>query len=571
MKITPHTPVRTAAAPPAPAPPPPDRFELSPLREAFEAIPTPSATTGIRNLDANVEAWNARWKLLESAQDTIHAQYYTWDHDVFGKAQLGHVFLRARQGADVKIMVDAVGDTFGTRGFKSHIGGQDYLQEVAALPNVEAKVYHPHYKKLANAVLHPLGMEAIAANHDKFLEVDGRAGVTGGRNTGACYFVHEADDPEAWRDADVQLEGRQAAGELRQAFYAEWDQLLIHHKVRPDLLGNWRKRDVELLGAYALMDAWLKGEPLSQESKAALRTSEDERKRTASEMVAAALQELPQLGLTRKPEKRELAALQQMAQDLARYPELRGSYAQPLPASQAAEVKVIDKTSALADLDEINGSLLGLVNGAQKSIVIQTPYYVLTDKVIDALQAADARGVDIKIATNSPSNTDSYFTQAFFLNDWEKSMATIPGMELYAATGQRKAHGKRAVIDGEVAVVGTYNLDLVSARVNGEIGAVVWSRDFASEVIEAIEADFPRVGYTEYQIARDANGNGVDAEGRPVLLDGELVGKPAALFGPENHVDPAELKSYEKRIRRWNWAREHVPQLAPLRRFAGED
>ncbi len=563
MKITSQTPVRTAAAPP---PPPAGGGSL---RDVFESLPTPAAKTDVQLLDDNAVAWNARWKLLESAQETIHAQYYTWDRDVFGKAQLGHVLLRARQGTNVKIMVDAVGDTYGQRGFKSHVGGQDYLQELVELPNVEAKVYHPHYKKLANVVLHPLGMEGLAANHDKILEVDGQAAITGGRNTGACYFIHEADDPTAWRDCDVRLEGGEAALELRQAFHEEWDQLLIHHTIRPDLLGNWKKRDVELLGAYALMDDWLKGAALPEAEKSALRGSEEERARRAESMVASVLEQLPSLGVSRSPGKREREALQQMAQDLARYPELRGTWSQETPTTTSAEVKIVDKTSALGEKDEINGALLGLVNGAQKSILIQSPYYVLTDPVIDALQAADARGVAIKIATNSPSNTDSYFTQAFFLNDWEKSMAAIPGLELNAATGQRKHHGKRAVIDGEVSVVGTYNLDLVSSQVNGEVASIVWGQEFADEVTQAIGADFanPGVGYAQYQIARDAEGQPVDAHGQPV----EANGKPAAVFGPANHVDPAELKSYDKRIGRWNWAREHVPQLKSLRRFAGEE
>lgn len=544
-------------------------MKINPVRQAFQAIPTPAAKTDVQLLDDNADAWNARWKLLESAQDTIHAQYYTWDRDVFGKAQLGHVLLRAREGADVKIMVDAVGDTYGQRGFKSHVGGQDYLQELVALPNVEAKVYHPHYKKLANVVLHPLGMEGLAANHDKILEVDGQAAITGGRNTGACYFIHEADDATAWRDADVRLEGSEAALELRQAFDEEWDQLLIHHKIRPDLLGNWKKRDVELLGAYALMDDWLKGAPLAEAEKSALRSSEEARTRQAEVMVASVLEQLPGLGLARKPGKRESKALLQMAQDLAKYPELRGTYSHDAPKTTTAELKIIDKTSALGEKDEINGALLALVNGAQKSILIQSPYYVLTDPVIDALQAADARGVEVKVATNSPSNTDSYFTQAFFLNDWEKSMAVIPGLELNAATGQRKHHAKRAVIDGEVSVVGTYNLDLVSSSVNGEVAAVVWGQEFADEVTQAIGADFanPGVGYVQYQIARDADGQPVDAHGEPVPPNG----KPAAIFGPANHVDPAELKSYDKRIGRWNWAREHLPQLKSLRRFAGEE
>ena len=50
-------------------------------------------------------------------------------------------------------LVDATGDTWGTRGFKSHIGGRDYLQEVVGTGHAEAKVYHPHYKKVIDQIL----------------------------------------------------------------------------------------------------------------------------------------------------------------------------------------------------------------------------------------------------------------------------------------------------------------------------------------------------------------------------------------------------------------------------------
>ena len=51
-----------------------------------------------------------------------------------------------------------------------------------------------------------------------------------------------------------------------------------------------------------------------------------------------------------------------------------------------------------------------------------------------------------------------------------------PGQEAFAvfvATGDRKFHGKSAVIDDDQSVVSTYNLDLLSGFVNGEVGAVV--------------------------------------------------------------------------------------------------
>lgn len=540
------------------------------LRDAFERIAPSAHETDVTMLSDNLQAWNARWKLLESATDCIDAQYYTWDHDVFGKAQLGHVYYKALQGLEVRVQVDAVGDTYGQRGFKSHRGGKDYLQELVRLPNAQAKVYHPHYQKPLSFLLHPLGYEGLAANHDKILAVDGRAASVGGRNTSNCYFLHPNDDPTAWRDGDVLLQGKEATRELVDAFEAEFQHDAVLDTVRPDLLGNWVKRDAELLGAYALMDHWLKASPLSAAEKQALREPGPAREKATEELLGAACARLPELGLERAPGGREKKALRKLAAELVTYPELRGTYREQPEPSTRSSVKIIDKTSALGDVDEMNEALLGLIDGAQKKLLIQTPYYVLTDPVIDALKEAGERGVSIKIATNSPSNTDSFFTQVFFLNDWKKSLATIPNMELWAATGQRKHHAKMAVVDDEVAVVGTYNLDLVSARINGEVAAVVWSDKFAHTVTQAIEKDFqdPTVGYAQYRIARDSEGQAVDAAGQTVLdASGKFVGEPQALFGPENHVDPETLHKYDKKIRHWNWARKHIPQFNSLRRF----
>lgn len=548
----------------------PDRFDSS-LRQAFDSIVKPVSQAEVTLLSDNIEAWNARWKLMESAQTSIHAQYYTWDKDIFGMAQLGQIFHKASQGVQVRLMVDAVGDTFGTRGFKSHRGGKDFLQEVVALPNAEARVYHPHYKKIASALLHPTGLEGIAANHDKILEVDGKAASVGGRNTGHHYFLHANDDPKAWRDVDVLVRGEQVASELRQAVDEEFDQGWVHHKVQPDLFGNWKKRDAELLAARALMDLWLKAPVLSHSEKEALREHASVREQHAQELVAQASRRLTEEGFERKLSGREGKAVREMALELVAYPELRGSYHKKAGAEIGAKVKVIDSHSAVgAGRNEMNEALLGLIAGAQERIRIQTPYYVLTDSVIDALQEAGQRGVEIQIATNSPSNTDSFFTQVFFLNDWKKSLATIPNLDLYAATGDRKHHAKMALFDDDVAVVGTYNLDLVSAEVNGEVGAVMWSKEMVKEVDRSMDQDFsdPTLGFVRYEIARNSAGQPVDAAGKQVLDDqGNLIGDPQRVFGPEEHVDFEVLAKYDKRIRRWNWSRKHLPQFESLRRF----
>jgi cardiolipin synthase C len=547
--------------------------EKSPtLREAFDKIHNAGGEAEARLLDDNAESWNARWKVLESATDTINTQYFCWDHDIFGKAMLGHIFKKASlEGVKTRIMIDATGDTLGTRGFKSHYGGRDYLQEVTALPNAEAKVYHPHYKKLIDGLLHPGKNYSAASNHDKILEVDGERAITGGRNIGYEYYVDPKDFKGAWRDTDVYIEGEASAHALRDAFEVEYNAPWINEKVRPDFLGNWVKRDIELLGAYTIMDDWLKGDPMSEADKEKLRTSETFQSKVADDVYRQALEHLPLAGATREPGRREKKRLKELAQEMIRFPELRGSYNAPESELHQSEVKILDRTSVVSTAqDEMGEQLVNLARSAQKKILIENPYIVLTKNLLSELQKAGKRGVEIQLGTNSPSSTDSAVTQAFFLEDWPKILATTPNMRLFVATGERKLHAKVGVIDEEASLVSTYNMDLLSSEVNSEVGALVWSKDFAKDTLSGFEKDFhdPRNGVQEYKILRDDKGAPIRSDGKPVLDEkGELINDPEIAYGPANHLSQEVLDKYAKKTSRWNLLREWLPNLSSLDTF----
>ena len=533
------------------------------LRTAFEGMQTSSHISDVRLLSDNAESWTARWELLESATESINAQYYAWDNDVFGMAMLGHIYHKASQGVEARIMVDAVGDTFGKRGFKSHRGGRDYLQELVALPSAQARVYHPNHQKLLTALTHPLGGEGIAANHDKILEVDGRGVVAGGRNISHHYYMHPNDKTDAWRDTDLMLAGEGTAQEFRDAFRIEFENDWITEKVGKDKLGNWSKKSGELVGAYLMMDSWLKASAFTEAEKVELRGSEEARKKLADRIAGEAVSAVPSVSPSARFNGKSKQRLEALASELVEHLELRGaSQARPSAEFKETEVKVIDTTSAVGKpLDEMNGAFVSLIDSAQERIDIQSPYFVLTDGAVDALQRAGQRGVEVSIATNTPSSTDSAHTQVFFLNDWKKALAEIPNLSVHGATGERKMHGKMAIFDDSLTVVSSYNLDLVSKEINGEVGAVVWGSEFAAEARAAMEQDFgdPTVGYREYQIARDHSGRALEG-------DEGLV----STFGPEDHVEPAALAKYTKKVQRWNWMRRHLPQLKEVRKFALE-
>src|SRR5262249_54808674 len=152
--------------------------------------------------------------------------------------------------------------------------------------------------------------------------------------------------------------------------------------------------------------------------------------------------------------------------------------------------------------------------------VIKNPYIVLTEDMLKTLEEAANRGVEIYIGTNSPLSTDSSITQAFFLQDWPNVLARLgPKAHIFVATGERKQHSNVFMVDDEVRLVSTFNLDLLSGNIQGEDGALIRSKEFAASVLASVTSEKadPKNNVREYTIKRDAAGNAVFVDGKPVV------------------------------------------------------
>jgi putative cardiolipin synthase len=550
---------RTAALTGAAPPPPPVSASVA---VAFDSLKAPGGPAMARILDDGLDAWNARMDLIENAKTSIDASYFIVEKDPYGFAFLGGLLKKQLEGVPVRMSIDAMADTFGKHGFKAPGKGKDFLQELVNHGG-EAYVYHPLYERPLDALKGDYSV--LASNHDKILVADGKVGITGGRNIAQDYYANPKDLKGAWRDMDVLLDGAGAAAGLKEAFDAELANGGASHAVSRDRLGNWDKKDIQMLGAYELMQVWLKAPPFTEDQKTALRGDPAAQAALAGELVKSALAQvqadLPEQ-LRREPSKDDLEFLNQQATVLVTHLEARGSrarYDAGASSTHQTEAKIIDQTSAASGkrINNMAPALTALVEGATKRIVIENPYVVLTQDMIGALERASARGVQVDIITNSPLSTDSEVTQAFFLDDWKMILARCPNARIFVATGDRKFHTKSAVIDDDQTVVSTYNLDLLSGFVNGEVGAVVKSRELAADLTQAFEHDKadPANGFIEYTIQKDA-------EGKAVLKDGQ----PMTVFGPEHHLSPELLETYRKKSNLWgNFVRNHVPQFKPLR------
>jgi putative cardiolipin synthase len=150
-------------------------------------------------------------------------------------------------------------------------------------------------------------------------------------------------------------------------------------------------------------------------------------------------------------------------------------------------------------------ALLELFDGAQQRVIIESPYLVLTKNLKAGILRARARGVEIRILTNSLYSTDNIWPQAGYVG--KRRWLAQQGVELWEYYGPESMHAKTAVLDDSLAVVGSFNLDPRSTRLNTELAIVIddalWATALEATMDEhllnsaRIGADGRPIGYDE--------------------------------------------------------------------------
>jgi phosphatidylserine/phosphatidylglycerophosphate/cardiolipin synthase-like enzyme len=474
-------------------------------------------------LDDNVDSWAARMRILESAQRSIDVQYFIVEPDAFGLSLLGLLAEKARAGVQVRLMVDAR----GTAGLLR--GSQRYLLQEVARAGADVRVYNPILFQLAATVARNDLRGVTASNHDKLVIVDQRLAISGGRNLSKDYLSDPLDQPSAFTDMDVLYDSPTTARRLTEAFSTEFKA----KRTTPLLIEAPGDGRTALALALAAMRAWVADAPFSAVELAGLDDAGKIGLGDALEARVVGVQPQAPLGAVRD-------VLRDVADQLGARPHLRGAGRRALPAAvEDVDIRVLDTHSVEGAVlkNTVNENLLVAVQGAQRSIVIQSPYFVLTDRGMRALEAAAARGVAITVLTNSPASSDSPPTQAAFLRQWPEILDRIPTARLFVVAEARLMHAKVGIIDDELSFVGSYNLDPLSAGVNGEVVGALWSPGVATRLVGLIRQRIERgaPGVVEYRIERDATGTVVRKDGAPVVA-----------YGPDDHCTTEQLDAVRR-------------------------
>lgn len=127
------------------------------------------------------------------------------------------------------------------------------------------------------------------------------------------------------------------------------------------------------------------------------------------------------------------------------------------------------------------------INNARESIFLTTAYFTPSRRMIDSLEEAVRRGVDVRLLLPGKSDVPAahYAGRAFFTRLLKR------GIRIYNYQGE-VLHAKSYVFDRCWSIVGSANLDFQSLRWNDEGNVGILDEGFGSKMIEIFEEDLKR-------------------------------------------------------------------------------
>lgn len=420
--------------------------------------------TGVYVLDDPQEALLARAWLVEQAERSIEVQYFIWSTDNIGILAAEALLRAANRGVHVRVLVD---DLMIDAPDKS-------LLALAKHPRVDIRIYSPKTSvgvpfstRVLNVFTDFRGVNQRM--HDKTLIIDGKVGITGGRNMATEYFDY--NQRYNFRDRDVVLLGG-VVGTMGANFEAFWTSALSHRvEDLYDGLGLMQKNvqvtDVEVQQIYRGLAEYARSlENFAPE-------------------VRRAIEETPQ-------------AFQRVVQATVWTGVV---FIHDRPGKN-------DGRAGLGGGGESSAALARLLSTAQREVVIQSPYLVLSDGALEMFRGLVARGVTVRINTNSLASTDNLPAFSGYRKQRQQLLAMglriheyRPDAEVQRRMMQQRVvsprgpqptfslHAKTMVVDGSVVYIGTFNLDPRSENLNTEVGAVIYDANVARAVQALVETD----------------------------------------------------------------------------------
>jgi cardiolipin synthase len=128
--------------------------------------------------------------------------------------------------------------------------------------------------------------------------------------------------------------------------------------------------------------------------------------------------------------------------------------------------------------------MLKAINLARESVYITTPYFIPDGSIVSALKLSALSGVDVRILV--PDVADSFTVNAAARSYYGELLKAGVSIYLYE---KGFVHAKTMVVDRQISVVGTANMDIRSFDINFEVNANVYNAGIANQLGDAFLED----------------------------------------------------------------------------------
>ncbi len=393
--------------------------------------------SGVVYMRYGSKALVARLALADLAERSLDLQYYIWDADVSGHLLADHVIRAADRGVRVRVLLDD----------NSIVDRDTAIAQLSAHPNIEIRAFNPFRfrgNRWTDFLTDPSRVNR--RSHNKVMIADNAIAIVGGRNIADSYFgVH---GESTYRDLDTV-----AVGPVVRDISAVYDDF-------------WNS-------AFAVpYAAFVDKPPTPADADAAIA---EMRAKMASERLPYPIDE----------EVDTLKAEMQDVRDSLIWAPVRVLYDPPEKAEEKASHNIFSQLDSL-------------VSNGQKEVLIENAYFVPRDHGVELVAALHARGVKVRVLTNSLASNDVLAVHSGYQKYRDDLLEN--GVEIYelrpdstmqrlrwsglTSSSRAGLHAKAMVVDRRYVVVGSYNLDPRSADINTELALLVDSPAFAELVAE---------------------------------------------------------------------------------------
>jgi len=404
----------------------------------FDANITAQAPkSGFYPLSNNVDAFAARVGLIRQAKKTLDVQYYIIMPDNTGLTLTKLLLDAADRGVKVRVILDDMlqGESDASLGA---LNGH---------PNISIKLFNPtnfrkslHYLEMAFHV-NTLGRRM----HNKAIVADNSVAIIGGRNIQDIYFA--ADEDTIFIDNDIM-----AVGPLVTKISNEFE-------------------------TYWSSPVCIPFEKVSGETPASLNTLRNELDAYVTSIAYTDyMNAVRECRLTQEAESGKLGLI---------FGKSELYYDLPTKVTTSEE-----KTDT-----HLSEHIAPIIKNAKKSIFIVSPYFMPSAESMEALKVLRKNGVEITILTNSLATNDAIPVYSAY-SKYHKELLRS-GVKLYELSPvafhrifkdahyrpgkipRSALHAKSMIIDDEIFIIGSANMDPRSHKLNTELVAVIHSEELA--------------------------------------------------------------------------------------------